>query len=74
MVTLAHAVEERPRLSARLLRRLVNERRVPFYKSAGRIFDLGELDDWVGADRVELSISRTGGRRVNGQRCLRHVG
>jgi hypothetical protein len=64
MVTLVQAVEERPWLSERLLRRLVNERRVPFYKPAGRIlFDLGELDEWVEAARVEPSISRSGGHR-----------
>ena len=66
MVTLVQAVEERPWLSERLLRRLVNERRVPFYKPAGRIlFDLGELDDWVEAARVEPAISRTGGARAS---------
>ena len=55
-----------PWLSARLLRRLVNERRVPFSASRRDFFDLGELDDWVEAARVEPSISRTGGRRVSG--------
>ena len=66
MVTLVQAVEERPWLSERLLRRLVHERRVPFYKPAGRIlFDLGELDEWVEAARVEPAIGRTGGNRAS---------
>ncbi len=54
LATLTQAVEQRPWLTERLLRRLVSERRVPFYKPSGRLlFDLEELDAWAEAARVE---------------------
>jgi hypothetical protein len=54
LVTLHQATEERPWLTERHLRRLVYERRVPFYKPAGKLlFDLSELDRWAEASRVE---------------------
>ena len=53
LVTLLQAVAERPWLTERLLRRLVFERRVPYYKPAGRLlFSLEELDSWADASRV----------------------
>jgi excisionase family DNA binding protein len=54
LVTLPMAIEERPWLTERWLRRLVAERRVPFHKVGGRLlFDLDDLDKWAEAGRVE---------------------
>jgi len=56
LVTIDQAHEARPFLSVRMLRRLVAERRVPYYKPAGRVlFDLNELDAWAEAGRVEAT-------------------
>ena len=53
LVTLTQAVEQRPWLSERMIRRLVSERRIPYFKPAGRLlFDLEELDTWAEAGRV----------------------
>lgn len=53
LVTLTQAIEARPWLTKRHLRRLVAEHRIPYYKPAGRIlFDLDELDRWAEASRV----------------------
>jgi hypothetical protein len=54
LVTLRQAVEARPWLSERLVRRLVAERRVPFHKVASRLlFDLADLDAFAESGRVE---------------------
>ncbi len=56
LVTLPQAVEARPWLSERWLRRLVAERRVPFHKMPGSsrlLFDLADLDRLVEDGRVE---------------------
>ena len=56
LVTLEQAHEARPCLSVRMLRRLVAEKRVPYFKPAGRVlFDLIELDAWIESGRVEAS-------------------
>lgn len=65
LVTLRQAVERRPWLTERLLRRLVAERRVPFHKVSRRLlFDLDDLDAFAEAGRVEpptvRSLRRTG--------------
>ena len=65
LVTLSQAVSARPWLTVRLLRHLVSQRRVPFYKPAGRIlFDLGELDEWAENARVAPIGPRTAIRRA----------
>lgn len=52
--TIAQAVQERPWLTERYLRRLVFERRVPFSKVGGRVVvDLLELDLLVSSSRIE---------------------
>lgn len=54
LVTLAQAVEARPWLTERFLRRLVAERRVAFHKVGGRLlFDLSDLDALAERGRVE---------------------
>jgi hypothetical protein len=54
LVTLQQAVEQRPWLTERWLRRLVYERRVPFHKVGNRlVFDLADLDALVERGRVE---------------------
>ena len=54
LVTLQQAVEQRPWLTERWLRRLVYERRVPFHKVGNRlVFDLADLDAPVEQGRVE---------------------
>jgi hypothetical protein len=54
LVTLQEAVEQRPWLTERWLRRLVYERRVPFHKVGNRlVFDLADLDALVARGRVE---------------------
>ncbi len=52
--TIPQAVDERPWLTERYLRRLVYERRVPFSKVGGRVVvDLRDLDLMVRSGRVE---------------------
>lgn len=52
IVTLAQAVEQRPFLTLRHLRRLIFERRLPFYKAGGKVLvDLDEIDAWVESNR-----------------------
>ena len=54
LVTLQQAVEQRPWLTERWLRRLVYERRGPFHKVGNRlVFDLADLDALVEQGRVE---------------------
>jgi hypothetical protein len=54
LVTLRQAVEQRPWLTERWLRRLVLERRVPFHKVGGKVlFDLADLDNLAEHGRVE---------------------
>jgi hypothetical protein len=54
LVTLQQAVEQRPWLTERWLRRLVYERRVSFHKVGNRlVFDLADLDALVECGRVE---------------------
>jgi hypothetical protein len=54
LVTLRQAVEQRPWLTERWLRRLVYERRVSFHKVGNRlVFDLADLDTLVEQGRVE---------------------
>jgi excisionase family DNA binding protein len=54
VVTLKQALEARPFLTERHLRRLVAERRMPFYKLGGKLlFDLDEIDNLVDACRFE---------------------
>ena len=53
-VTLVQLIEQRPFLTERWIRRLVNERRIPFHKCGGKlVFDLVEIDKWVESGRVE---------------------
>jgi excisionase family DNA binding protein len=54
-------------VTSRHIRRLVAERRIPFFKVGKFVrFDPGELDVWLDQQRVEMrrsrSSSRTGGR------------
>jgi hypothetical protein len=57
LVPLMKVPIERPEWNERQLRRMVAEKRVPFFKVDGRIlFDLAELDAYVGARRVEASV------------------
>ena len=59
LVTLAQAVEARPWVSERFLRRLVAERRVPFHKVGSRLlFDLDDLDNLAERGRVEPPEAR----------------
>jgi len=52
--TLAQTLEECPWLTERYLRRLVAERRVPFYKCGGRLlFIPAEIEARVQASRVD---------------------
>jgi len=55
LVTLPQALEHHPWLTERYLRRLVAERRIPYYKpSGGRLlFDLADIDALVETSRVE---------------------
>ena len=54
LVTLPQAINERPWLTDRWLRRLVAERRIPFHKAGGRLlFDLADIDQWAEGGRVE---------------------
>jgi len=54
LVRLPQAVEARPWLSERYLRRLVAERRIGFSKIGGvLLFDLDEIDQLAEAGRVE---------------------
>ncbi|MBK9180968.1 MAG: DNA-binding protein [Acidimicrobiales bacterium] len=54
LVTIPQAVEARPWLTERYLRRLVAERRLPYHKVAGRLlFDLADLDAHAEEHRVE---------------------
>jgi excisionase family DNA binding protein len=51
-VTLSQLVEVRPIFTERHVRRLVAEKRVPFYKAGGRlVFDLDEIDEWIAGTR-----------------------
>ncbi len=55
-VTLAQLLAERPWLTERHARRLVAERRIPFYKPAGKLlFDLDEIDAWTEQARVQAA-------------------
>jgi hypothetical protein len=55
-VTLAQALQERPWLTERWLRRKVAERRIPYAKADGRLlFSLEDIDRFVEARRVEAS-------------------
>ena len=59
LVTLAQAVEARPWLTERFLRRLVAERRVPYFKVGGKLlFDLDDLDALAERGRVEPPENR----------------
>jgi excisionase family DNA binding protein len=54
LVTLSQAVEARPWLTERWLRRLVYERRIAFHKVGRRLlFDLRDLDQLTESGRVE---------------------
>lgn len=54
LVTLKAATEVRSWLTERYGRRLIAERRLPYYKVGGRVLiDLHELDALVEASRVE---------------------
>jgi hypothetical protein len=63
LVTFTQALEARPWLSRRLLRRIVEQRRVPYFKTAGEsgllLFDLNELDRYIEDTRIE-ALDRTG--------------
>jgi excisionase family DNA binding protein len=55
-LTIDQAVEARPYITKRHLRRLVAERRIPFYKFGGKlVFDLDELDELVDRSRQDAS-------------------
>jgi len=56
-VTFAQLLEARPWLNERWVRKLIYERRIPFYKPGGGklIFDLEEIDDWVEVTRIEAA-------------------
>jgi hypothetical protein len=52
-VTLKQAIEQRPWLTERWLRRAVQERRLPFFKVDGKlVFNLADLDGYVETNRV----------------------
>lgn len=54
LVPLVKVPAERPWTNERWLRRLVSERRLPFYKVGGRVLiDLRELDALAEAGRVD---------------------
>jgi excisionase family DNA binding protein len=53
LLSLRQLLEEREFLTERHVRRLVAERRIPFYKAGAKlVFDLDEIDDWIEATRV----------------------
>ena len=55
-VTFSQALEQRPWLTERWLRRAVQERRIPFFKVDGKlVFDLEEIDGYVAAHRIEAA-------------------
>jgi hypothetical protein len=57
-VTVKQAVEARPWLTERWLRRKVYERRIPYAKADGRLlFALEDIDAYVAANRVEADAS-----------------
>lgn len=65
LVNIPQAIEARPWLTERFLRRLVEEQRVPYHKVAGRVlFDLAELDALAEAGRVEPPAHRFASRRA----------
>ena len=54
LVTIRQALEERPYMTERWLRRLRAERRVPTYTAAGRVlFDLDALDELIESTRLD---------------------
>jgi len=56
LVNLDQAVEARPFLTKRHLRRLIAERRIPVFKFGGRVLiDLADLDRLVEASRRDAS-------------------
>ena len=58
LVTIPQAIEARPWLTERYLRRLVHERRVAFHKVGARLlFDLADLDQLAEAGRREPAAS-----------------
>lgn len=56
-MTLVQLLEQRPWLNERYVRRLVAERRIAFYKPAGKrgrlVFDLADVDAYVERSRVD---------------------
>lgn len=74
--TLAQVLDERPWTTEPWLRRLVKERRVPFFKAGGKLlFDLGDLDDFAERGRVEppapfVALTRDDARPEPGARHL----
>jgi hypothetical protein len=53
-VTIRQAVEERPFLTERWLRRAVAEKRIPYAKAGGiLLFALEDIDQFVEARRIE---------------------
>jgi excisionase family DNA binding protein len=66
LVNIPQAVEQRPWLTERFLRRLVAKRRIPYHKVGGRVlFDLADLDALAEQGRVEpVGAVRLAGRRA----------
>lgn len=72
LVTLPQVLEERPWTTEPWLRRLVKERRVPYFKAGGKLlFDLDEIDAFAERGRVEppaplriVGRPRAGGSRT----------
>ena len=56
LVPLLEVPTVRPWVTARWLRRLVYERRIPFHKVGGRVLiDLADLDAWAESGRVDAA-------------------
>jgi excisionase family DNA binding protein len=54
LMVMNQLLEQRPWLSERYVRRLVNERRIPFHKVGGKLlFDLNDVDRLAEEGRVE---------------------
>ncbi len=52
-LSIAQAVEQRPWLTERYARRLIHERRLPYYKVGGKVLlDDDDLDELENAGRV----------------------
>ncbi len=55
--TIPQAIEERPYITERWMRRLVYESRIPYFKVGGRVLvDLTDIDAYVNRGRIDPPI------------------